>query len=289
MKKIALLGVENSHAKTFLQFHQQGRFPEVEVYGVYSEDIEACKKLNDEFGVKIMETLDEAVGKVDGVIITARHGAKHYAYAKPYIATCKAMFIDKPITIDEDEAVAFMRELKEAGVRINGGSALQYIDFVKEIKDDHAAAPEETIGGLFRAPILLGNPNGGFFFYAQHLAQLVMTVFGNYPKSVSAHLKNDCINVVFHYDNFNINGIYSSDNFYQAGRFVKNGAKIQQLEVRGDSECFFTEFEVFYDILLGKKEQEQSYKDFIAPVFVLNAINRAMQSGKQEPVMEYDV
>ncbi len=288
MKKVALLGVENSHAKTFLQFHQQGRFPEVEVYGVYSEDIEACKKLNDEFGVKIMETLDEAVGKVDGIIVTARHGAKHYAYAKPYIDTCKTMFIDKPITIDTDEAIKFMQELEANNVRINGGSALKYIDFIQELKSEHEAAPEETIGGLFRAPILLDNPNGGFFFYAQHLAQMVMTVFGNYPKSVSAFNVNNCINVIFHYDNFNVNGIYSSDNFYQAGRFVKNEAKIQQLVIRSDSPCFFIEFEEFYNILLGK-EQEQSYKDFIAPVFVLDAINRAMQSGKEEQILEYDI
>ena len=62
---------------------------------------------------------------------------------------------------------------------------------------------------------------------------MVMTVFGNYPKSVSAFNVNNCINVIFHYDNFNVNGIYSSDNFYQAGRFVKNESKIEKLEVKG--------------------------------------------------------
>ena len=32
------------------------------------------------------------------------------------------------------------------------------------------------------------------------------------------------------------------------------------------------------------KEQEMSYEDFIAPVFIMNAIERSLRSGKAEEV-----
>ena len=85
MYKIALLGVENSHAKSFLQLIQKGLYPEITVIGVYSCEPEASAKLHDEFGVYVAKSYDEFVGKVDAIIITARHGDNHYKYAKPYI------------------------------------------------------------------------------------------------------------------------------------------------------------------------------------------------------------
>jgi len=119
MKKIVILGCENSHANGFLDFiTKDAAFADIQVVGVYSEDTEAAKKLNEKYGVPVMERVDAAVGQVDGVIITARHGDKHYEFAKPYIPSGVPMFIDKPITINEDEAVAFMQELKENNVPV---------------------------------------------------------------------------------------------------------------------------------------------------------------------------
>ena len=46
-----------------------------------------CVALCKNHGVPIMQMYDEAVGKVEDVIITAQHGNNHYRYAKPYIKT----------------------------------------------------------------------------------------------------------------------------------------------------------------------------------------------------------
>jgi predicted dehydrogenase len=78
MKKIVILGCENSHANSFLNFIRDNtKYSDVEVLGVYSDDAPAAQKLADEYGVKIMSAYDEAVGQVDGVIVTARHGDNH--------------------------------------------------------------------------------------------------------------------------------------------------------------------------------------------------------------------
>ena len=113
-KKIAILGCENSHANNFLEYIAS--VPEysesIEIVGVYSNEPETSAALSEKYGVKVLADYKDAVGLIDGLIITARHGGLHYEYAKPYIKSGVPMFIDKPITVHEDEAIEFMRALK---------------------------------------------------------------------------------------------------------------------------------------------------------------------------------
>ena len=123
MYKLAILGCENSHANSFLNHVKETKYKDfVEFVGVYSDEIDAANKLAEEFGVYVAKDYDEFVGKVDAVVITARHGDNHYKYAKPYLKTGIPMFIDKPITISETEANEFLKVLKERNIRVSGGS-----------------------------------------------------------------------------------------------------------------------------------------------------------------------
>ena len=87
-KKIAILGCENSHANNFLDYINANiEYKEsLEIVGVYSNDPEAAKALSEKYGVKVLESYSDAVGLVDGVIITARHGK--YPQRDPRHAAC---------------------------------------------------------------------------------------------------------------------------------------------------------------------------------------------------------
>ena len=54
------------------------------------------------------------------------------------------------------------------------------------------------------------------------------------------------------------------------------------------NDCFVREFDEFCELLAGG-EQKISYDDFIAPVFVLNAINRSLATGNEETIRKYEV
>lgn len=287
MKKIVILGCENSHANNFLKAIAES-YSDIEVVGIYSDETEAAAKLNESFGVPVMATYDEAVGKVDGVIITARHGDNHYKYAKPYIKSGVPMFIDKPITCSGDEAVEFMRSLREAGVRITGGSSLRQADMIKKLRYDRENnVGGETLGGFIKAPLNSKSTYGGFYFYAQHLVEMVLEVFGRYPKSVKAFTaKGEQKTVVFRYENYDVTALYTENSYtYFAARMAVNENAGGPVTLDG---CFDAEFAEFYDILVGK-EQTVSYDDFIAPVFVMDAINEAIRSGEEVSVKEYKV
>ena len=125
MYKVAILGCENSHANAFLRaVIEEKVVDDIEFVGVYSDDPAAAQKLHDMFGVPAAERYDEFVGKVDGILITARHGDNHFKYAKPYIESGIPMFIDKPITCSEEDAQEFMGLLKQHNIRVSGGSVL---------------------------------------------------------------------------------------------------------------------------------------------------------------------
>lgn len=285
MKKVVILGCENSHAHNFLtQIRDKEEFRDVEVIGVYSTEMEEAKKLNEKFGVPVMEDYADAVGKVDGVIITARHGDDHYKYAKPYIESGVPMFIDKPITIDEDEAFAFMRALKANGVRISGGSSLKHTDAVRLLREEREKeAGGITLSGFAQAPLYVNEKYGGFYFYAQHLVEMVCEVFGRFPSSLTASRNGKQIHIVFHYEDYDCVGLYSSAcGHYHVSRVAVDYCK--SCPIPDDlGDCFYHEFAEYHNILNGG-EQRATYEEFASPVFIMNAIFRSLESGRTEDV-----
>lgn len=287
MKKIVILGCENSHADLFLQFlEEKPEFAGIEVVGVHSDERDASEKLRERFGVPVLENASDLAGQVDGVIVTARHGDKHYAYAKPYLQAGVTLFLDKPVAIRKEDALAFLSETREMGVKVTGGSCLRYAGAVAEAKAGHDAAEGgNTVGGVVRSPMNCDPKYGGFYFYAQHVTDMVMEIFGHRPESVQATTdKNGVRTVIFHYADYNVVGVYTEGSSeYFALRFGVNGSQGGQVTGEQLGDCFYTEFKKFHNLLFGG-EMTESYEDLFAPVFVMNAIDRANASGQTEKI-----
>lgn len=289
MKRIAILGCENSHADAFLSFiKDKAEYSDVEVVGIYSDEKEAAERLNKAFGVPVMDNYADAVGRIDGLIITARHGDNHYKYAKPYIDSKIPMFIDKPITTREDEAIRFMKELKAGDIRITGGSSLKNDEFVRKLKwEASEKVGGSTLGGYVRAPYQSENIYGGFFFYSQHLVEMICEIFGRFPISVTATKNGKQLHVLFHYEEYDCVGLFCDGNYvYYASRMSEQGASSYSITASGG--WFSEEFKEFYALLLGGG-QSVTYEEFISPVFVMNAILRSIESGKEEPINKIEL
>lgn len=283
MYKIAILGCENSHANSFLNIIlKDNLYTDIEVVGVYSCDEEAAKKINEEYGVYVAKSYDEFVGKVDGIVITARHGDNHYKYAKPYLKSGIPMFVDKPITVSIEDAENFKKDLIENNVRVSGGSTLKHPLAIKELKYAvENSTYGKTYGGHFRAPINMENEYGNFYFYSQHLIQMVCEVFGYFPCSAIAFKNNEKINCTLRYENCDVNLLYVDGNFKYMGQIsCEKGAVLKDVSLDGCSEKEFAEF---YNILSGGS-MTQTYDEFFAPVYIMNAIDASLQSGKEEKI-----
>lgn len=278
MKKFIILGCENSHANQYLKQMAEGKFPELECVGVYSIEEEAAKKVSEEFGVPVLKTIDEMVGKVDGVIITARDGKYHYPYAKPYLDSGIPLFVDKPITNDPAEAVEFMRECKEKGVRLSGGSTVVLWPEAIRLKE-FAENSEQIVGGFISAPVKLDSEYGGYWFYSQHLAQLVTYIFGC-PCAVTATCTDDRLGMTFHYEDYDVAGLHYTPNEYFGSVIARKDALGLRIGAEKESirEGYAIELSRFERLMNGG-EMETTYDEMILPIFLMHAIERAYTEG----------
>lgn len=287
MYRLAILGCENSHAWGFMTAIAVDKAaPDVEVVGAFTEYPNRAEAFHKDFGVPMMKTYDELVGQVDGILITARDGKNHYKYAKPYIESGIPMFIDKPITNTEEDAKAFMAELKAHNIKVSGGSSIPLMDMVADLKK---GLQENKYGKVYsaflRAPVYMNSEYGGFFFYAQHLVQMATNLFGCFPKSVKAYKNGDSYICVLRYEDKDIvlnfiegNNVYYASVSAEKGVFEESG--------KASDALYAIEFMEYYKVLSGG-EQELSYEEFFAPVYIMNAILRSLESGKEEEI-KYD-
>jgi predicted dehydrogenase len=285
MYRVAILGCENSHANAFIEcVLVKKEVADVEIVGVYSEEPEAAAKLHEKYGVAVASSYDAFVGQVDGIIITARNGKNHYPYALPYVKSGIPMFIDKPVTNSEEDAVALMRALKAGGNRFAGGSCLKYPQEIRDLAQVVASGSHGKIfGGFLRAPMDFESPYGGFYFYAQHLVQAMCVIFGSTPRSEIACRNGDVITVTVRYASLDVVLEFVNKN-YNYFAYVSTEKEILGSSI-AVSPAIPVEVRSFYELLKGGK-QEENYTDFIAPVFIMNAILRSLESGREESVHE---
>ena len=283
MYKIAILGCENFHAVSFLNFITTDKdFSDIEVLGVYSDEEEAMTKLHDRFGVPTMKSPDELKGKVDGVIVTARRGGSHLPMVKPYLEDGIPVFMDKPITKDICDAEEMIELFKKYSNQFSGGSVMKHCKGTKLIKEKVKNSDEKVLGGMVCAPIMMESPYDGFFFYSHHLVEMICIVFGMFPKSVSAMRNKNGVTAVIRYEDFDVTGVfteYSEAELYTLTAITKSG--IHTFDSMYTDEAFKDELKSFTDLLKGGKS-ECSPEEFIAPVYILNAINDSLNSGKEE-------
>ena len=143
-----------------------------------------------------------------------------------------------------------------------------------------------VVGGFIRTPINYNEQYGGFWFYTQHLVQTMGEIFGYYPDAVQMFKNGENYSSVVRYSDYDVLGefVTGSPFYYASVSFLKG--QIGDA-IRLSPLCSNKEFEDFYSLLKGG-EQTQSYKEFIAPVLIISAMVRSLESGKEEKITKID-
>ena len=278
--KIAILGTENSHALAFARLiKEKAKYRDVEITGVYGYDAAANQKLVDE-GLVSYAAQDphEFLGKVDGIVVVARHGDHHHEYALPYVKAGIPAFIDKPFTVDLEKAQELLDAAKENGALICGGSSLKFADEFLPLK--RYAEKNTVVGGYVAAPINMVNDYAGFYFYSQHLIEILFTVFGKDIKTVYASCPDESknrVSVIVGYDTFDVTIQFVDCYHYAAGVVCKEGV---QTAVASDIVyCYEKELDEYFHMVKEQK-MEQDYAEYKKPVTLLHCIQESYQQKK---------
>lgn len=273
MYKIAILGTENTHAWGFTKLIAEGKYPELEVVGLYGNE-EGNTAIKNQSGYDcFMNDYNDLVGKVDAIMVTARHGGNHLKYALEYIKKGIPVWMDKPITASVEETRELVELCKKYGNPICGGSMLGLVDDVLDMKKVFEES-KTVAGGAVVAPVNMENPYGNFWFYSSHLIQVILSVFGNDVKSVSAHKSAKGVTAIYRYENFDVTATYG-EAYYNYG-ITLYGDTVTYKSI-GLGEGTEREMDEFMEMLKTGKSPK-SFEDLTRAVFVTDATIRSFKN-----------
>ena len=188
--KLGIIGLDTSHVTAFTKILNDPKAPNhvpggkvVAAFKSSSADIPSSAnrveqytaQLQNEFGVRMMPSIDELCREVDAVLIESVDGRPHLAQARPVIAAKKRLFIDKPLAGSLRDAVEIFRLAREAGVPVFTSSAYRYYDSMIELK-------KANVGGIRSAisygPAHLEEHHPDLFWYGVHPTEALFTVMG---------------------------------------------------------------------------------------------------------------
>ena len=179
--RLGYVGLDNSHADGLIPEINVKRpegLPESRVTCIWGRDVERAAALQVKGQVeRIVASPEEMLGKIDGVIIGARHGDRHLSEAAPFLKAGMPVYIDKPLANTLADARQILDLAAKHGSRVTSFSGLRTIADVVELKRQYGAIEAERYGGSISGHGDETNAYGGWYFYAVHAIELMMEIF----------------------------------------------------------------------------------------------------------------
>jgi predicted dehydrogenase len=195
LKRIGIIGLDTSHATAFTKALNDpaagpefGGFKVVAAYPRGSNDIKssadripAYTEEVKNYGVEIVNSVEELLPKVDFVLLETNDGRLHLEQAMLVIKAGKRMFIDKPVAASLRDAIAIFDAAKKFDVPVFSSSSLRYIQGAKEISEGSVG---KVLGADVYSPATIEKTHPDLFWYGVHGVETLFTIMGTGCKSV---------------------------------------------------------------------------------------------------------
>ena len=233
----------------------------------------------------IAKSPDEFFGRVDAVMVIYRDGKYHLDHILPFIQRGYPVWMDKPVVASVEDVRRLCAAVKEHNALITGGSTMKYNTQIRELKDKvDSGSLGRVTGGFMNFPANLKSEYSGLYFYASHLCEMCLTVFGYNADSVQACVTDDSnMSVVVYYDNKPV-VLHFDESVSQYYGLVmgSHGSAMTQFDL---SIIYKLGFEQFIK-MLREKTMPLSLEDLVKPVYMIDAILRSISEGRKVHIME---
>lgn len=194
---IGMIGLDTSHCTAFskllndpaYEYHIPGGRVTVaypggsdDLYDSYSRVDGYKKELQEQFGVKLVHTPEEAAEHSDAILLTSLDSRKHLEQFQKIAPYGKPVFIDKPFALSRKTAETIFETAAKYNVPLMGTSSLRYADSITQSLAE--AESGEIIGADCFTPMPLEPSNPGWFWYGIHGVELLYTILPPGCKSV---------------------------------------------------------------------------------------------------------
>ena len=283
MIRIGILGAESSHALAFARWFNlpdpatgAARYENIRVTAVL-DDCPQAALLAEVTGAALVTDPICLAAQVDAAMITARRGSEHLALARPLAQKRMPLFIDKPFAAGPAQAMELARLLTDQGCPVQGGSGCQFSPGVQALKAEaHELAEGRLLGGSACFGIDLDSPYDGFYFYAPHLVEPALEIFGDGVRQVSALRQGRNLTAMLHYGSFSVSLHFLYASQAAAGTVYTDTGVIHR--IFDISQILEEEASRFAGLLLGTQTGLTS-AELVRPVQIIDAILRSDAAG----------
>ena len=194
--RIGMIGLDTSHVIAFTEIlnnaDNKDHVPGGKVVAAYkggSDDIESSytrvdkytQQLRDQYGVKIVDTIDELCTLVDAVMLESVDGRPHLEQAKPVFKAGLPIFIDKPLAGSLADAIEIYRLAKEHNVPCFSSSSYRFYPSLVELKNKDVG---EIRGAISYGPCHIEPHHPDLYWYGVHPTEALYAIMGPGCQSV---------------------------------------------------------------------------------------------------------
>ncbi len=287
MIRIGIVGAENTHSAAIAKTLNVGKkVPGCRVVAIWGETDKFAKAAAREGRIpKIVKRPADMIGEIDAVIIDHRHAKYHLQAAEAFLKARLPMFIDKPFSYRLAAGKKFLARCRRAKVPITSFSTLPaskcFAAFAGKVKKAKQVCSVASFG-----PCDLNSQYGGIFFYGIHQVDALLGLFGTEVKAVCVSKTArgaDAVVSLFWKD-----GLTASLHClmgYSAGFHitVATGAGPISARLQSDPDPYLAGVRIFCKMFRTGKEP-LDHKRILAPVAVLEAMEKSVKTGKVTPV-----
>jgi predicted dehydrogenase len=140
------------------------------------------QQLRDDYGVEIVDTIEELCRKVDGILLESVDGRPHLKQAIPVIKARKPLFIDKPMAGNLADVIEIFRLAKENNVPCWSSSSLRYTPGVTGMRNNKEVG--DVLGCDVFGSCSLEEHHPDLYWYGVHGVEMLFTIMGTGCESV---------------------------------------------------------------------------------------------------------
>jgi hypothetical protein len=254
-------------------------FGKAKVEYIFGFDNEKTKQIASAYSIKnIVTDVSEMYDNVDAAMVIFRHGMYHAQYAIPFLKRKIPVFVDKPFTISEKDALSIIKAAEKYNTPLMGGSSLKYAPDTMIFKELLLCETQSIKTAVLNFPATTKNPYGNLHFYGSHLVEMALEIFGYDCICVNSFEKNGTVTAVLGYDKYNItlNFIPDSKRSYCVV-FTEKDTIIREIDL---SLVFKEQMHRFID-MLDTKVKPQDLSCLYKSVKVVNAVIKSYEKNHE--------
>ena len=294
--KIAIVGLDTSHATAFPKLMQDPTTPEEQkISGLRvvsclrfetafqnKEGLDKRQEYLESIGVKVTENFEESVADCDAIMIEINDPALHLEYFEKCAPLGKPIFLDKPFADTVENMCKIIELAKKYNVRFFTSSSLRFdIDFAECMEK---GIPVEK--GMTWGPAGIPPKGPAVVWYGCHTFEMLQRLMGQGAETVAGiQTAENCylFRVQYKDGRYGIVDLNPAFSYGAMGRTKENQAFT--VSVTGRVPFYYMLMKEFVKFLNG--EQPVSWEDSVEVMAMMEAALKSLESGKAEPVFHF--